>query len=217
MNLKFTLALMLSTTLLLGGCFKDEIKDTQEAAADNPAGNQAPTISGTPPASVQAGQAYDFTPTASDPDGDDLSFTISRKPSWATFDGSTGRLSGTPGAGDVGSFTGVGIAVSDGQDSAALPQFDVTVNQVSLGSATLSWLPPTENADGSTLVDLAGYRIYYGTNSGSLGNTVVLNNPGLTRYVIDSLSAGTWYFSMTSVNSIGTESTRSATASKTIT
>ena len=208
---------MLSAALILSGCFETKAKIKDDTAADNPAANQGPTISGSPPASIQAGQAYDFTPTANDPDGDDLSFTISRKPSWATFDGSTGRLSGTPGAGDVGSFTDVRIAVSDGQDSAALPQFDVTVNQVSLGSATLSWMPPTENTNGSALTDLKGYRIYYGNNSGALNQTVVLNNPGLTRYVVESLSAGTWYFSMTSYNASGIESSRSSVVSRTLT
>ena len=216
MTLKFPLALILSAALVLGGCFKTD-NDEQDAAADDPALNQAPTISGSPPGSIQAGQAYDFTPTADDPDGDALIFTINRKPSWASFDSSTGRLSGTPDAGDVGNFTAIGISVSDGKDSAALREFDVTVNQVSLGSATLSWMPPTENADGSALINLAGYRIYYGRNSGSLGNTVALNNPGLTRYVVESLSTGTWYFSMTSVNASGAESARSGTASKTIT
>jgi len=32
------------------------------------------------------------------------------------------------------------------------------VNAISLGSVTLNWTPPTENEDGSPLMDLAGYR-----------------------------------------------------------
>ena len=32
---------------------------------------------------------------------------------------------------------------------------------------------------------------------------VVVNNPGLTRYVIENLTPARWYFSMTSVNSRG--------------
>ncbi len=50
--------------------------------------------------------------------------------------------------------------------------FDITVNQIALGSATLSWKPPTENADGSALTNLAGYRIYYGRNRDNLTESV---------------------------------------------
>ena len=77
--------------------------------------NQAPTITGAPPASILEGELYEFTPNASDPDGDDLEFSISRKPEWADFNRATGRLSGTPGAGDVGNFTNIVISVSDGK------------------------------------------------------------------------------------------------------
>ena len=49
-----------------------------------------------------------------------------------------------------------------------MPNFNITVHQIAEGSATLSWMPPTENADGSALTDLAGYRIYYGRNPNTL-------------------------------------------------
>ncbi len=55
-----------------------------------------PTISGTPTASVTVGQAYSFRPSASDPDGDRLSFRVRNLPTWARFDGSTGTLNGAP-------------------------------------------------------------------------------------------------------------------------
>ena len=57
-----------------------------------------PTISGTPPTTVTVGAAYAFTPTASDPDGGTLTFAIANRPSWATFNATTGRLAGTPAA-----------------------------------------------------------------------------------------------------------------------
>ena len=60
--------------------------------------NRAPTINGSPSTSVTAGTAYSFTPSATDPDNDTLGYTIQNKPSWAAFDTSTGRLSGTPSA-----------------------------------------------------------------------------------------------------------------------
>jgi hypothetical protein len=57
-----------------------------------------------------------------------------------------------------------------------------------MGSATLSWYPPTQKNDGSILADLAGHRIYYGRNPARLTEQAVLYNPRLTRYLIDSLS-----------------------------
>ena len=89
--------------------------------------NQSPVISGTPSLRITAGQAYSFTPTASDPDGDVLTYTSSHKPSWATLGSKTGKLSGTPPAGTDKLFQNVKISVSDGQVSVALPTFTIDV------------------------------------------------------------------------------------------
>jgi Fibronectin type III domain len=90
------------------------------------------------------------------------------------------------------------------------------VNQVSLGSATLNWIPPTQNTDGSALTDLAGYRIYYSTSPGNYPNQITINNPGITTYVVDNLTPNTWYFVSTSFNSSGMESDFSNVATRTI-
>jgi hypothetical protein len=50
------------------------------------------------------------------------------------------------------------------------------------------------NTDGSLLNNLAGYYIYYGTNSTNLSQVVDLTTPGATSYVVGNLSAGTYYF-----------------------
>lgn len=181
-----------------------------------PQANLPPTISGTPSASVLAGQAYSFQPSAADPNSDALTFSISSKPAWATFSTSTGRLSGTPGAANVGSYTGIVIRVSDGTATVALAAFTITVTQVTNGTATMSWIPPTQNSDGSPLTDLAGYRIYYGTSASNLDQVVELRNPGLTSYMVENLSPATWYFTMRSISTDGTESEPSGIASKTI-
>lgn len=178
--------------------------------------NRAPTITGTPPTVVTPGTPYSFTPTANDADGDELTFSIVNAPSWATFDESTGRLSGTPGAGDVGTTSGIVITVSDGEASRSLAAFSVTVQAVATGSATVTWSPPTTNTDGSPLTNLAGYKVYWGTQQGNYSSSVTLNNPGLTSYVVTNLTPGTWYFTVTSLNSQGVESSFSNAASKTI-
>jgi hypothetical protein len=217
MHVKARWILILGAGLVLGGCFEnDDENRIGNGGGDGTTANQAPVISGAPPAHILEGQLYEFTPVASDPDGDTLEFSIARKPAWAQFDRTSGRLSGTPGPEDVGNFTNIAITVSDGKATAALAAFDVSVNQIAAATATLSWLPPTENSDGSALTDLAGYRIYYGRNRDNLTQVVELGNPGLTRYVVENLSPARWFFSMTSVNGDGVESVRSPIASKTI-
>ncbi len=81
------------------------------------------------------------------------------------------------------------------------------------GVATLDWLPPTENSDGSTLTNLAGYTVYYGTSPDNLAQSVKVSNPGLTAYAVTGLSSGTWYFAVTSYSADGVESSRTTTVS----
>ena len=182
----------------------------------SPAPNVAPTISGTPATAVMQGTQYSFQPTAVDANGDVLTFSIVNKPAWATFSAATGRLEGTPGAANVGTTTGIVISVSDGALTSALAAFNVTVQAVAIGSATLSWTPPTQNTDGSALTDLAGFKIYWGTSQANLPNVVTINNPGITSYLVENLVAGTYFFAATAFDASGNESTRSNVASKTI-
>jgi hypothetical protein len=176
----------------------------------------APTISGQPVTSVQAAGSYSFQPTASDPNGDALTFSVSNKPSWASFNASTGRLSGTPGSANIGSFNNVVISVSDGTSSASLAPFNILVNGSTVGSAALSWTPPTQNTDGSSLTNLAGYRIYYGSSASSLTSTILVSNPGLTSYTVGNLTPGTYYFAVAAFTTDGVEGAQSGVGSKSI-
>jgi len=176
--------------------------------------NAAPTISGTPQTSVVVGGTYTFQPAASDPNGDVLTFSIANTPNWATFSTSTGRLTGTPTAANVGTYSNITISVSDGKVTRSLPAFAVAVNAYANGSATLSWMPPTTNENGTTLIDLRGYRIYYGTSASALTQMVQVNGTSLTSYVVTNLSPATYYFSMTAFNSSNVESTRTTPVAK---
>jgi hypothetical protein len=84
------------------------------------------------------------------------------------------------------------------------------------GAATLSWAAPTANTDGSALLDLAGYEIHWGPQSGGYSSAVAVSNPGITTYMIENLTAGTHYFAVMAVNSQGVVSTFSNEAVKTI-
>jgi Putative Ig domain len=178
----------------------------------------APTISGTPGTQVVAGTAYSFRPTASDADGDTLTFSATNVPSWASFSVSTGTLSGTPAAVQVGTYNNIQISVSDGKGgSASLAAFSITVAQITTGNATVSWMPPTQNTDGSTLTNVAGYKIYYGTTQGGpYSASVSITNPSVTTYLVENLTPATYYFVVTASNAAGAESLCSNEASKII-
>jgi hypothetical protein len=184
--------------------------------ATNPPANSAPRISGTPSTSVLQGASYSFTPSATDADGNTLTFSIANAPPWATFNSSTGRLSGTPTAAQVGSYNNITISVSDGSASASLPAFSIQVVATATGSVTLTWTPPTQNTDGSPLNNLAGYKIYWGTSEGSYSKSATVNNPGLATYVVEQLTPAQWYFAVTAFSTAGAESGYSNVASKRI-
>lgn len=99
----------------------------RDQPAPGPAGNQPPLISGSPAADVIARQMYHFLPAARDPEGKRLTFSINRRPPWASFSTTTGRLMGAPGTSHVGTLRDIVISVSDGQNTVSLPPFSITV------------------------------------------------------------------------------------------
>lgn len=178
--------------------------------------NNAQTISGTPAKSVNAGNAYVFRPTAADANGDKLTFAIANKPAWATFSTTTGQLSCTPTSAAVGTYANVTISVSDGKARTALAPFAVTVVDVSSGTASLMWTPPTQNTDGTPLTNLAGYRIVYGVSASQLTQTIQLTNAGLSAYVVENLAPGTYYFAIRAYATSGAESANSNVVAKVV-
>ena len=216
----FAPGLIVLTAVLLGGCGGGGgggSSETSNATAPPSSGtNAAPTISGSPASTVVAGQAYSFQPAATDPNGDQLTFSVTNLPGWATFNASNGSVSGTPTAAQVGAYSNITISVSDGTANAALAAFSITVSDVAAGSATLAWMPPTQNSDGTVLTNLAGYQVRYGRDASNLDQTVSLDNPSINRYVVENLSTGVWYFAVVAVNSTGVTSSLSNTSNKTI-
>lgn len=179
-------------------------------------GNSAPTIEGVAISSASAGSFYSFTPAASDPDGDSLTFFIENLPEWATFDAASGKLSGTPTSSHIDTYANIVISAEDGEASVSLPAFSITVHQPSgSGAATLSWAAPTENEDGSALTDLAGFTIVYGPSRDMLHESVNVDL-GINRYVLEDLPEGTYYFAVRAYTDSGTESALSNVVSKVI-
>ena len=127
-------------TLGLSGCF--------EKSTDN----APPSIQGVPQTDAMAGAAYSFQPSATDPDGDSVTFVIENLPAWAAFDAATGRLSGTPSLNDVGVSKNIVIAATDNKSRTELPAFQISVRANGAPPAntapTISGTPATTAAVG---------------------------------------------------------------------
>jgi hypothetical protein len=200
--------------------------------------NDAPTISGTPSISVAEDSAYSFTPAVSDDDsGDSQVFSINHKPGWASFNGSTGTLSGTPTNDDIGVTSGMIITVKDGSDEqASLAPFNLTVTNVNdaptiSGSPTVtvaedsaySFTPTVHDDDSNDTKsfsinkkpDWADFSILLGTLSGTPENGDVGTTSGIVITVKDGSDAqaslAAFNLTVTNVNDAPTISGSSAT------
>src|SRR5579871_2784641 len=161
-------------------------------SAASSSARSAISISGTPETEVAPGQAYSFTPIVTP--ASDVTFSVQNKPSWADFSISTGQLTGIPTSANVGTYSNVVISVTDGAATATLPSFSIIVSTG--GTATLTWQAPTATISGSPLTDLAGYVINYGQTANTLTQSVDIASASTTKYVINNLSHGAWYFAV---------------------
>ena len=191
--------------------------DDERNTDDGSSTNSAPSISGSPTLSVVQNSVYEFVPSATDPDGDPLTFnTLNKPPDWTSFNSVTGALTGTPTEANIGRTKGISIGVTDGMAITFLPSFRITVDAIGPTSATLSWTIPNLNEDGTPLMDLAGFRIHYGTKTGKYTEPpIIVDNPGVSALVIENLSFGsTYFFVVTAFDESGNESEFSNEASK---
>lgn len=232
-------SLVLAASLALAGCNSDG--ETASASTPPPvsggkpsndspappandsgtpsAGNAAPQVSGTPVSAVSLGQAWTFQPSATDPDGDALTWSISGKPSDATFSPATGLLSWTPGS--SGTWNNIVITVTDSRGaSASLPAFSVAVTgSQAQGTALLSWEMPRQYSDGGALLpedEIAGYRVYHGNSQDQLDKVIPVTDAKTLQYTLSGLTAGTHYFAVSAIAVNGAEGERSEVLTKTV-
>ncbi len=223
-------AFTLTMILLAAGCTGSSSKSDDVATASVPStgsgstagtGSTGGTGSGsgtgtgsgsTPPA---AGEPT-VTLSASDlqiSEGDsvNLSWTTTDADSCTASGGWSGALPAN-GARNVGPLNaGTTFSLScTGAGGSALEMLSVSV----IGPVQLSWVAPEENVDGSSLTDLAGYRIYYGTSSRSYSDMVDLANPAATAHTL-TLASGDYYVAMTALDGEGNESAYSNEVIKT--
>lgn len=82
--------------------------------------------------------------------------------------------------------------------------------------AKVSWYAPTTRLNGSSIDNLTGYRVYYGTSYLNLPLTrIEINNPSAITWTVSELGAGTWYFAVTAIDGGGYESSFSNIVAKT--
>src|SRR5688500_11735879 len=62
--------------------------------------NSPPAIAIAAVADAQVGTRFDYQPVAQDPESDALRFSAVNLPTWASFDPTSGHISGTPGPDD---------------------------------------------------------------------------------------------------------------------
>lgn len=166
-----------------------------------------PQISGTPATDVTADSVYSFVPTASDADGDNMTFSIVNKPSWASFDTSNGTLSGTPVNADTGTTNDVTISVTDGNETVALTAFALTVNyhnspppsitgtpvaHIVYGNA-YSFTPGSSDADGDGLTFSIVNKPSWAslnTSTGALTGTPTAAESGYYSNIVISVTDG---------------------------
>jgi hypothetical protein len=222
----FSLSALLTAGLLLSACGDSTgVTSSANTATATPASTPAPesptpvALTGTPASSVTVGQNYAFQPSVSSGAGT-VTFQIQGKPSWAAFNTTTGALTGTPAAANVGTATGITITGTNAGGSSSIGPFTIAVNAApaspTTGSATLSWSAPTENTDGTPLTNLSGYHIYYGTTEGAWTSTITILDATETSYVVAGLAPGTYYFAVVAFNSAGEDSADSNIGTKTI-
>lgn len=211
-----TLVASLGIGILVTGCGGGSASNAIPSNASPPPPSLL-SISATPSTSATVGQLYTLQPTVSNASGS-VSYSASGLPSWLTINASSGLVSGTPTSSDLGTDPGIIVTASSGSQTASLPSFSITVSAAAqgTGSASLSWTIPTQNADGSTLTDLAGFVILYGQSAQNLNQQASISNPTVSSYQVDNLASGTWYFAIVSVNSSGVQSIPTNVASVSI-
>jgi len=133
------------------------------------------------------------------------------KLTWATTPAATGCTA----SGDT-AWTGAKAASGTATLAAitASKTYNLTCTWPAGNTATLKWVPPTLNTDGTPYTDPKGFSVHWGTAAASLTQTKAVNTPAATTDTITGLAAGTWFFCVKAINAADVASACSNTASK---
>ncbi len=137
-----------------------------------------PSITSTAPTSATEGSPYSYAVTATDADGDALSFSLDIAPAGMIINVSSGLIAWTPGNNQAGTH-GVTLRVTDARGQAAIQSFDVTV-------ANLNQAPAASN---NTYSMVAGATLGV-ASPGVLGNDSDADGDGLTAVLASGTTSG---------------------------
>lgn len=168
------------------------------------------TFTGTSGASNPSAQSFTISNTGTGT----LAWTAGDNAAWLSLSPASGTNTGTVAAAvtltglSAGTYSGTITVSATGASSKTLP-VSFTVNPpTTAGTLSLTWSANTET-------DLAGYKVYVGTQSGIYGQPLSVGN--VTAYQLTNLTMNTTYFvSITAVDTAGNESLHSAEVSKSI-
>lgn len=185
---------------------------SSNARNNSASGSGVLVITGTPLTTIDANSSYSFIPMASDPEGDTLYFGIIGLPSWASFSGKTGEISGTPRNAHVGESYAITVMVTDGVNIAKLAPFTITVNSVpnsapditgtpvefSYADSTFSFTPTASDIDldpitfsVTNLPSWASFDESTGEINGTPASTDIADYPDVTIEVSDGTLSST--------------------------
>ncbi|MBE0479388.1 MAG: S8 family serine peptidase [Dehalococcoidia bacterium] len=138
--------------------------------------NRAPVLSPIGDKAADAGQLLQFTVSATDPDGDSLTYSAGNLPAGSTFNALSRTFSWTPRTDQAGTYPGVTFTVSDGRlsDSEAIT---ITVREAVTTGRILGTV-----VDSRTGSAIAGARVSDGVRS------TITNFSG--AYVLSNVPAG---------------------------
>jgi hypothetical protein len=144
-----------------------------------------------------------------------LSWAVGDNAAWLTLSPTSGTDSGTVSASvslsglAAGTYSGIiTVSAAGATSKTILVTLTISSPTSTSGSATLSWAANTDS-------DLAGYKVYMGTQSGVYGTSIAVGN--VTTYQPANLQPNTTYFfSVTALDTAGNESLHSSEVSKSI-
>ena len=72
----------------------------------------------------------------------------------------------------------------------------------------LSWTAPLEREDNQplSLSEIAGYKVYYGTEENTYPHSIDISNGSADGHTIENLSSGIYYLTLTTYDTAGRES-----------
>ena len=105
------------------------------------------------------------------------------------------------------------VACAGGDGGTANPGGSISNPSGSIAALSLTWVAPSEREDntGLSLSEIAGFRIYYGTETGNYQNQFEVND-GSADYaqIVDVPLSGAYYLVMTTIDTEGRESSYSS-------